>query len=45
VLHQDEYNTNDNPLYGLRAQLDYVFSPFKGGEVAVGYHDGVVESN
>lgn len=37
VLHQDEYNTNDNPLYGLRAQLDYVFSPFKGGEVAVGY--------
>ncbi|MBL20015.1 MAG: TonB-dependent receptor [Flavobacteriaceae bacterium] len=37
VLYQDEYNTNDNPLYGLRAQLDYVFSPFKGGEVAVGY--------
>ncbi|MDA9201850.1 TonB-dependent receptor [Flavobacteriaceae bacterium] len=37
VLHQDEYNTNDNPLYGLRAQLDYFFSPFKGGEVAVGY--------
>ena len=37
VLYQDEYNTNDNPLYGLRAQLDYVFSPFKGGEVVVGY--------
>ncbi len=37
VLYQDEYNTNDNPLYGLRAQLDYVFSPFKGGEIAMGY--------
>ena len=37
VLYLDEYNTNDNPLYGLRAQLDYVFSPFKGGEIAMGY--------
>jgi len=28
VLHQDEYNTNDNPLYGLRAQLGLCFFSF-----------------
>ena len=37
VLYQDEYNTNDNPLHGIRAQLDYIFSVFEGGEVALGY--------
>lgn len=37
VLYQDEYNTNDNPLHGIRTQLDYVFSVFEDGEVALGY--------
>jgi outer membrane receptor protein involved in Fe transport len=37
ILYQDEYNTNDNPLYGIRAQVDYIFSPFEGGEIAMGY--------
>jgi len=36
VLFQDEYNTNDNPLYGVRTQLDYAI-PFKNGKVEMGY--------
>lgn len=35
--YQDEYNTNDNPLYGVRAQLDYAFQPFSFGKMEVGY--------
>jgi iron complex outermembrane receptor protein len=36
VLYQDEYNTNDNPLYGTRAQLDYSI-PLKNGILELGY--------
>ena len=36
VLFQDEYNTNDNPLYGVRTQLDYAI-PLKNGKVEMGY--------
>lgn len=37
ILYQDEYNTNDNPLYGTRAKLDYSFSPFKNIKMELGY--------
>lgn len=37
VLYQDEYNTNDNPLYGIRLYVDYTFLPFKNGELVFGY--------
>ena len=36
VLFQDEYNTNDNPLYGIRTQLDYSI-PLKTGKIDFGY--------
>lgn len=36
VLFQDEYNTNDNPLYGTRAQLDYSL-PLPHGKIELGY--------
>jgi outer membrane receptor protein involved in Fe transport len=36
-VYQDEYNTNDNPLYGSRAQLDYEFKPFSFGKLEAGY--------
>lgn len=36
-VFQDEYNTNDNPLYGTRAQLDYAFKPFSFGKIETGY--------
>lgn len=36
VLYQDEYNTNDNPLYGMRTQLDYTI-PIKNGTLDLGY--------
>ncbi|MGM8361897.1 outer membrane beta-barrel protein [Flavobacterium sp. ARAG 55.4] len=36
-VYQDEYNTNDNPVYGTRAQLDYSFKPFTFGKVEIGY--------
>ena len=37
ILYQDEYNTNDNPLNGIRFQLDYTFKPFDFGTLETGY--------
>ncbi|RKR12479.1 outer membrane receptor for ferrienterochelin and colicin [Maribacter vaceletii] len=37
VILQDEFNTNDNPLYGIRAQVDYSFVPFSFGNIETGY--------
>tara|TARA_Y100001972_G_C7656735_1_gene330732 strand:- start:396 stop:2855 length:2460 start_codon:yes stop_codon:yes gene_type:complete len=37
VIYQDEYNTNDNPLYGTRFQLDYAFKPLPIGKIETGY--------
>ncbi|GAA4300023.1 TonB-dependent receptor domain-containing protein [Aestuariibaculum suncheonense] len=37
ILYQDEYNTNDNPLHGIRAQIDYSFKPFNFGQLEIGY--------
>ena len=37
TLLQDEYNTNDNPLNGLRFNLDYQFKPFSFGGLEIGY--------
>ena len=34
---QEEYNTNDNPLNGIRYQLDYEFKASKLGKFEVGY--------
>jgi len=36
-LIQDESNTNDNPLNGIRAQLDYAWKPFSFGTIETGY--------
>ncbi len=32
IVYQDEYNTNDNPLNGIRYNLDYSFKPFTFGQ-------------
>ncbi|MDN5213092.1 TonB-dependent receptor [Fulvivirgaceae bacterium BMA12] len=37
VVLQDEFNTNDNPLNGVRWQIDYRLKPFALGNVEVGY--------
>ena len=37
VVYQDEYNTNDNPLYGIRFNLDYAFKPLSIGTLKMGY--------
>ncbi|MEW4923399.1 TonB-dependent receptor [Algibacter sp. 2305UL17-15] len=37
ILYQDEYNTNDNPLHGVRFQLDYKLKPFDFGTLETGY--------
>ena len=37
ILYQDEFNTNENPLYGIRLQIDYTFKPFKSGVLDAGY--------
>ena len=37
IIYQDEYNTNDNPLYGLRINLDYKFKPLSIGTLEMGY--------
>ena len=34
---QFEFNTNDNPLYGLRYNLDYALAPTKLGKIELGY--------
>tara|TARA_B100001063_G_scaffold73533_1_gene67693 strand:- start:9728 stop:12211 length:2484 start_codon:yes stop_codon:yes gene_type:complete len=37
ILFQDEYNTNNNPLYGLRSQIDYSFTINDDTKMDVGY--------
>ncbi|QXP54464.1 TonB-dependent receptor [Cellulophaga sp. HaHa_2_95] len=37
VLFQQEYNTNDNPLKGYRASIDYQWKPFSLGVLETGY--------
>ncbi|GLR17581.1 TonB-dependent receptor domain-containing protein [Portibacter lacus] len=37
ILYQDEYNTNDNPLNGLRFSVDYRLQPFSFGRIETGY--------
>lgn len=37
IIYQQEYNTNDNPLYGTRVNLDYKFKPFSFGVLEAGY--------
>lgn len=37
IVYQDEYNTNDNPLFGLRINLDYEFQPLSIGTLKIGY--------
>lgn len=37
ILYQDEYNTNDNPLNGIRFQTDYSFKPLTFGTIEMGY--------
>tara|TARA_A200000113_G_scaffold214244_2_gene217381 strand:+ start:1208 stop:3670 length:2463 start_codon:yes stop_codon:yes gene_type:complete len=37
IVYQDEYNTNDNPLYGVRFNLDYDFKPLSTGTLKIGY--------
>ncbi len=37
IILQDEYNTNDNPLHGVRWQLDYESKPLPFGSLAFGY--------
>ncbi|WP_262511677.1 outer membrane beta-barrel family protein [Echinicola strongylocentroti] len=35
-VYQDEYNTNDNPLHGIRFQTDYTAAPWKFGTFEAG---------
>jgi hypothetical protein len=37
IVYQREYNTNDNPLYGARFNLDYQWKPFSFGILETGY--------
>ncbi|SDE49521.1 Outer membrane receptor proteins, mostly Fe transport [Pricia antarctica] len=37
IIYQKEYNTNDNPLNGIRFQLDYTWKPFSFGQLETGY--------
>lgn len=37
IIYQQEYNTNDNPLNGIRFQVDYAWKPFSFGQVETGY--------
>jgi outer membrane receptor protein involved in Fe transport len=37
VLIQDEFNTNDNPLYGTLFRIDYEFASFDFGKLEMGY--------
>lgn len=37
ILFQDEFNTNNNPLYGTRFQVDYRFNPGASSTIDVGY--------
>lgn len=37
TIYQQEYNTNDNPLHGVRYNLDYKWKPFSLGTLETGY--------
>ena len=37
IIYQDEYNTNENPLFGVRINLDYTFKPLSIGNLKIGY--------
>lgn len=37
VILQDEYNTNNNPLHGIRYQVDYQSKPLSFGRLEIGY--------
>lgn len=37
IIYQKEYNTNDNPLYGKRVNIDYRWKPFSFGTLEMGY--------
>lgn len=37
VIYQKEFNTNDNPLHGLRYNLDFEWKPFSFGTIEMGY--------
>ncbi len=37
IIYQQEYNTNDNPLNGMRLQVDYAWKPFPFGQLETGY--------
>ncbi len=37
IVYQQEYNTNDNPLNGIRFQLDYSWKPLSFGQLETGY--------
>lgn len=37
LIYQQEYNTNDNPLHGVRYNLDYTWKPFSFGTIETGY--------
>ena len=37
IVYQKEFNTNDNPLYGKRFNLDYKWKPFTFGTIETGY--------
>lgn len=37
IVYQEEYNTNDNPLTGIRFQVDYQWKPFSIGQLETGY--------
>ncbi|WP_299017012.1 outer membrane beta-barrel family protein [uncultured Polaribacter sp.] len=37
IVFQREFNTNDNPLYGARFNLDYQFKSFDFGTLEIGY--------
>jgi iron complex outermembrane recepter protein len=37
IVYQQEYNTNDNPLHGIRYNLDYAWKPFSFGTIETGY--------
>ncbi len=37
IVLQDEFNTNDNPLNGIRFQADYAWKPLSIGQLETGY--------
>lgn len=37
TIYQQEYNKNDNPLHGVRYNLDYTWKPFSFGTIETGY--------